>query len=82
MSGLYYMPWVFGATRANLLPYVLVFLWFMGAWILVVAYLVKAGRLTKTNTTLKHRYFVALGMFFFSHVIVWIGFFNGYIVTV
>ena len=82
MSVLYYTPWIFGATRANLAPYILAFFWFLGVWIVGIAYGVKAYGLRKTDPTSMNRYLIALGIVLFSYVIVGVGVFSGYMITV
>jgi len=82
MSILYYSPWTLGATRANLGPYLLALLWFAGAWIIAVFYMVNAFKYRKINTLLSKRYLMGLTLLLTSYVIVGVGIFNGYVVTV
>jgi len=82
LSFLYYTPWIFGATRANLGPYLLAFFWFMGAWIVAIIYGVKAFKLRRTNSSLCNKYLIGVAAVLISYIIVWAGMFNGYMVTV
>ncbi len=82
MSVLYYTPWIFGASRANLGPYLLAFLWFLGVWVVSIVYAIKAYKLRKLNRSLKNRYLLGFIMIAFSYLLVWIGIFNGLVITV
>ena len=82
MSFLYYVPWIGEVSRGKLGPYILSFFWFMGAWIIAVVYAVLAYRSRKTDLPLKKKYLIGISIFLISYAIVWIGIFNGYMVTV
>ncbi|MCP3924295.1 MAG: hypothetical protein GY714_17100 [Desulfobacterales bacterium] len=82
MSLLYYSPWIGEVSRAKLGPYILAFLWFIGAWIIAIVYIVLAFKNRKDAPELTKIYLIGVGIFLISYAIVWIGILNGYMVTV
>jgi hypothetical protein len=76
------MPWVLGATRVNLGLYILVSLWFMVAWVIVIIYAIKAFKARNSTSCSSTKYLIGIAMIIISYIIVWVGLFNGYMVTV
>ena len=54
----------------------------MGVWIVAIVYAVKAYKLRNDTPILGRKYLVGLGMILVSYLVIWVGFFRGYIVTV
>jgi len=82
LSFAYYVPWIGIASRASLGPYIVAFLWFLGAWLIGLFYAYKAIENKKLNKVLSKQYLVGFVMFLISYLIVFIGIFNGYMVSV
>ena len=82
MSLFYYMPWLLEPARDYVPPYLLAFFWFMGAWLAAIYYGVRAFKLRKIDSSQKNRYISGMAIILVSYVIVWVGIFNGYLLTV
>ncbi len=85
MSLLYYAPWVGEASRVKLGPYIVSFFWFfwfLFVWLLMVFYFYRAYSLRKTKRA-EGSFFLRSGFVILaSYVIVFVGIFNGYMVSV
>ena len=84
MSGLYYLPWLI-EPRAGLGPYILAFIWFLVAWIVVVVHLAMVLHISRTRQATKGRvrkHLAAAAIIGLSYLAVIIGVLNGLVVTV
>ena len=82
MSVLYYSPWLSDSPRDVLGLYILAFFWFLVAWLFAVWFGLKLYQLRRTEPDVRKPYWVGLALFVTSYLVVGVGFFSGYIVTV
>ena len=82
MSVFYYTPWLTNTPHDVLGLYVMAFFWFLLVWIVAIYYVIKADKLRSKTPELTNKYMYGLGLIIFSYIIVLIGFFSGYTVTV
>lgn len=77
----YFTPWLIGANRANLGLYIISFLWFLVAWIIVIIKLVGIMKSAKKKKFSKHMLYSLLIMILCYTILFW-GWTNHYIITV
>lgn len=78
----YFTPWLIAANHANLGLYIISFLWFLIAWIIMFVKIVRIiWGIFKKKSLDKHRIFSAL-LILLCYVIIVIGMMNDYMVTV
>lgn len=78
----YSLPWTYGATHSALGFYIISFLWFLFAWILMLLHLILGiYNLEYKNNNWKH-HITAFGVLIISYIILFIAISNGYMVTV
>ena len=82
MSIFYYVPWIGETTRGKLGPYILSFLWFLAAWIIMFVYVVIAFKKRKDEKEKSRSYYCGALIFAISYLVIFIGIIKGYMVTV